>query len=108
MLCKDYGIHKYKRTLSKPGLGQGSGPGTQRPARFTRHTSGGQAAGWEYEYKLNNGIFSLLSLRLNNFNVTRIEKAVTVYGFRGSGFNKNLKSPTSKLNKRNVTLNGEP
>ena len=23
MLCKDYGIHRYKPTLSKPGLGQG-------------------------------------------------------------------------------------
>jgi len=27
MLCKDYGIHTYKPTLSKPGLGQGSEPG---------------------------------------------------------------------------------
>jgi len=23
MLCKDYGIHRYKSSLSKPGLGQG-------------------------------------------------------------------------------------
>jgi len=29
MLCKDYGICRYKPTLSKPGLGQGSGPGAQ-------------------------------------------------------------------------------
>jgi hypothetical protein len=27
MLCKNYGIHTYKPTLSKPGLGQGFGPG---------------------------------------------------------------------------------
>ncbi len=33
----------------------------------------------------------------------RIKKAVTV-----QGFNENLKSPTSKGNKRNLTLNGEP
>jgi len=38
----------------------------------------------------------------------QIKKPVTVHGLRGSGFNKNLKSPTSKLNKRNITLNGEP
>jgi hypothetical protein len=38
----------------------------------------------------------------------RIEKAVTVQGFRGSGFNENLKSITSKVNERNITLNGEP
>jgi hypothetical protein len=38
----------------------------------------------------------------------RIEKAVTVHGFRGSGLNENLKSLTSKVNERNVTLNGEP
>jgi hypothetical protein len=56
MLCKDYGIHSYKPTLSKPGLGQGSGPGTQR----------------ENEYKLNNGVFSLMSVGLINFNVPRI------------------------------------
>jgi len=45
-----------------------------------------------------------------------IDKPVTVHGLRGSRFNKNppairragLKTPTSKLNKRNVTLNGEP
>jgi len=39
-----------------PGLGQGSGPGTQR----------------EDEYKLNNALFSLMSLRLTNFNVPPI------------------------------------
>jgi len=38
----------------------------------------------------------------------RIKKAVTVHGFRGLGFNENLKSPTSTVNERNVTLNGEP
>ncbi len=38
----------------------------------------------------------------------RIKKPVTVQGLSGSGFNKNLKSPTSKVNERNVTLNGEP
>ena len=27
MLCNDYRIYRYKHTLSKPGLGQGSGPG---------------------------------------------------------------------------------
>jgi len=73
MLCKDYGIHRYRPTLSKPGLGQGSGPGTQR----------------EDEYKLNNALFSLMSLRLTNFNVPPIKKAVTVHGFRGSGLNEN-------------------
>jgi len=78
--------------LDMPGLGQGYGPGTQR----------------EDEYKLNNALFSLMSLRLTNFNVPRIKKAVTVHGLRGSGFNENLKSPTSKVNERNVTLNGEP
>jgi len=36
----------------------------KRPARFTRHTSGG-----EDEYKLNNGVFSLMRLR-------RIKKAI--------------------------------
>jgi hypothetical protein len=35
----------------------------------------------------------------------RIKKAVTVHGFRGSGLNENLKSLTSKVNERNVTLN---
>jgi len=60
-----------------------------------------RTAGGEDEHKLNNGVFSLMRLR-------RIKKPVTVHGLRGSGFNKNLKSPTSKLNKRNVTLNGEP
>ena len=49
-----------------------------------------------------------MSLRLINFNVPRIKKAVTVHGFRGSGLNENLKSLTSKVNERNVTLNGEP
>jgi hypothetical protein len=62
----------------------------------------------EDEYKLKNGVFSLMSLRLINFNVPRIKKAVTVHGFRGSGLNENLKSLTSKVNERNVTLNGEP
>jgi hypothetical protein len=38
----------------------------------------------------------------------RIEKAVMVHGFRGSEFNENLKSPTSKVNEIHVTLNGEP
>jgi len=46
-----------------------------------------------------------MSLRLINFNVPRIKKAVTVHGFRGSGLNENLKSLTSKVNERNVTLN---
>jgi len=46
-----------------------------------------------------------MSLRLINFNVPRIKKAVTVHGFRGSEFNENLKSPMSKVNERNVTLN---
>ncbi len=49
-----------------------------------------------------------MSRRLINFNVPRIKKAVTVHGFRGLGFNGNLKSPTSKVNERKVTLNGEP
>jgi hypothetical protein len=57
-----------------------------------------------------------MSLRLTNFNVPPIKKAVTVHGFRGSGLNENppairqagLKSLTSKVNERNVTLNGEP
>ncbi len=31
----------------------------------------------ENEYKLNNGVFSLISLRLMNFNVPRIKKAIT-------------------------------
>jgi hypothetical protein len=44
----------------------------QRPARFTRHTSGGQAPGGENENKLNNEVFSLMNLRLINFNVPRI------------------------------------
>ncbi len=47
-------------------------------------------------------------LRLINLNVPRIKKAVTVQGFRGSGLNENLKSLASKVNERNVTLNGEP
>jgi len=47
-------------------------------------------------------------LRLINLNVPRIKKAVTVHEFTGSGLNKNLKSLTSKVNERNVTLNGEP
>jgi len=42
----------------------------------------------------------------------RIRKAVTVHGFRGSGFNENppairragLKSPTSKINERPVCV----
>ena len=38
----------------------------------------------------------------------RTKKAVTVQGFRGSGLNENLKSLASKVNERNVTLNGEP
>jgi len=60
-------------------------------------------------------------------SLRRIKKAVTVHGFRGSlrgvgpygpdaGLNENppairragLKSLTSKVNERNVTLNGEP
>jgi len=36
----------------------------------------------------------------------RIKKPVTVHGLSGSGFNRNLESPTSKLNKRNVTRLG--
>jgi hypothetical protein len=62
----------------------------------------------EDEYELKNGVFSLMILRLINLNVPRIKKAVTVHGFRGSGLNGNLKSLTSKVNERNVTLNGEP
>jgi hypothetical protein len=49
----------------------------------------------------------------------RIKKPVAVHGLRASlrgvgpygpeaGFNKNLKTLTSKLKKRNVTLNSEP
>jgi len=49
-------------------------------------------------------------------HLRRIKKAVTVHGFRASGLNENppairragLKSLTSKVNERNVTLNGEP
>ena len=44
------------------------GTKTQRPARRT--------AGGEDEYKLNNGVFSLMSLRLININVPRIKKAI--------------------------------
>ena len=51
-----------------------SGPGTQRPARFTRHTSGGQAAGGENEYELNIRVFSVMRLR-------RIKKAIIKNSF---------------------------
>jgi len=72
----------------------------------------------EDEHKSNNGVFSLMRLTLISIchvlmRLRRIKKAVTVHGFRGSGLNENppairragLKSLTSKVNERNVTLN---
>ncbi len=38
----------------------------------------------------------------HNLNIT-----VNFHGFTGSGFTENLNSPTSKVNERKVTLNGE-
>jgi len=59
----------------------------------------------EDEYKLNNGVFSLISMCHALMRLRRIKKAVAVQGFRGSGFNENLKCPTSNVNERNVALN---
>jgi len=39
-------------------------------------------------------------------SLKRIKKAVAVHGFKGSGFNENLKSPVSKMNERKLTRLG--
>ena len=60
----------------------------------------------EYGYKLNKGVFSLISICHALMRLRRIKNAITVHGFKGSGFNENMKCTTSKVNEKKVTRLG--